>query len=43
MPISKESIPLRKECFENLQNREYLAKTTSCGRRGQGEDLIFMN
>ena len=26
MPINKESIPIRKECFENLQKREYLAK-----------------
>jgi len=26
MPINKESIPIRKECFENLQNRGFLAK-----------------
>jgi hypothetical protein len=24
---NEESIPIRKECFENLQNREYLAKS----------------
>jgi hypothetical protein len=28
--------------FWTPQNRGFLAKTTTCGRRGQGEDLVFI-
>jgi hypothetical protein len=41
MPVNKESIPIRKECFEKLQNREYLANYNASNTIRKRTYLIF--